>query len=245
MTMEGCGAKCIKFLLFVINFIVALCGLGLIATGLLIKFGAVDFIPIDDVANLLNSQLLRSAVYIIIAAGGFVFLVAVCGCFGALCESKCLLVLYFLLLFIVFAGQIAAGILAALYTRQITDYLTNESRDFLKTNYNNTNTTTNEFATAAWDLIQTKLECCGVEGSADYAGNTFIVNDNLPYPKSCCPSSECSNNVVRSNGCQSAIEKLISDYGTIIGATAVGVAFFELCCMLLAICVCRNVDSED
>ena len=70
-----------------------LCGLGLIATGLLIKFGVTDWVPIDEIANLLNSQLLRSAVYIIIAAGGFVFLVAICGCLGALLENKCLWVL--------------------------------------------------------------------------------------------------------------------------------------------------------
>ena len=70
-----------------------LSGLGLIATGLIIKFGISDWIPIDEIAALLDSQLLRSAVYMIIAAGGFVFLVSVCGCLGAMCENKCLLVL--------------------------------------------------------------------------------------------------------------------------------------------------------
>jgi hypothetical protein len=61
---------------------------------------------------------------------------------------------------------------------------------------------------------------------------------------SCCPGNNCDNSVVRNTGCRPAIERLISDYGTIIGATAVGVAFFELCCMLLAICVCRNIGDD-
>ncbi|XP_022082720.1 CD151 antigen-like [Acanthaster planci] len=240
MTMEGCGAKCIKFLLFIINFIVAICGLGLIATGLLIKFGVTDWIPIDEIANLLNSELLRSATYIIIAAGAFVFLVAVCGCFGALCENKCLLILYFLLLFIVFAAQIAAGILAALYTRQISTYLETESTMFLKDDYNRTG---KELATAAWDFIQTELMCCGVNGESDYLENTYLQNNGKTYPRSCCAMNDCIS--PRNSGCKGRIEGLISDYGTIIGATAVGVAFFELCCMLLAICVCRNVGDMD
>lgn len=242
--MEGCGGKCIKFLLFMVNFIVAICGLGLIATGLLIKFGVTDWVPIDEVASLLNSQLLRSAVYIIIAAGGFVFLVSVIGCLGALCESKCLLVLYFLLLFIVFAGQIAAGILAALYTRQISDYLKEEGMNFLKMDYNiNSTDPVTKLGSDAWDFVQKKLECCGVEGTGDYALNTHLLAAGRAYPQSCCSDATCSSTF--STGCRPEIEQLIADYGTIIGATAVGVAFFELCCMLLAICVCRNVGDND
>ncbi len=242
--MEGCGGKCMKFLLIVINLIVALCGLGLIATGLVIKFGVSDWIPIDEVAALLDSQLLRSAVYIIIAAGGFVFLVSVCGCLGALCENKCLLVLYFLLLFIVFAAQIAAGIFAALYTRQITSYLEKEGMEFLRDSYGLKNSTKNELGTNAWDLVQNKLDCCGVTGPGDYAANNNVNNSVYSYPESCCVSKPCSPGNVKALGCKSGIEMLISDYGTIIGATAVGVAFFELCCMLLAICVCRNIGDD-
>jgi hypothetical protein len=241
--MEGCGANCIKFLLIMINFIIAICGLGLIATGLLIKFGLTEWVPIDDLASLLDSQLLRSATYIIIAAGGFVFLVSILGCLGAMCENKCILVLYFLLLFIVFAGQIAAGILAALYTRQIETYLKTESMDFLSTNYNSTMDSKYVLATNAWNFVQERLECCGVTGSADYSGNTNIITVNR-VPDSCCLMKSCTGDNTFDQGCTGPIEQLISDYGTIIGATAVGVAFFELVCMLLAICVCRNVSDD-
>ncbi|XP_033645923.1 tetraspanin-18-like [Asterias rubens] len=242
--MEGCGGKCMKFLLIVINFIVALSGLGLIATGLIIKFGISDWIPIDEIAALLDSQLLRSAVYMIIAAGGFVFLVSVCGCLGAMCENKCLLVLYFLLLFIVFAAQIAAGIFAALYTRQIESYLEVEGVDFLKNSYGLMNSTKNELGTAAWDLVQEKLNCCGVNGKGDYLGNNNVNNTAGDYPVSCCTEIPCKLNAVKTRNCGTALKLLIADYGTIIGATAVGVAFFELCCMLLAICVCRNIGDD-
>ncbi len=63
--------------------------------GCLLIFGlqdnVVEWIDIDTVAEILNNELLRSAVYIVIGAGGLVFLMAVCGCLGAILSSKCLL----------------------------------------------------------------------------------------------------------------------------------------------------------
>ena len=62
-------------------------------TGCLIHFGLDDWIPIEEVAAVLDNEFLRSATYMIIGAGALVFLIAICGCLGAILENRCLLVL--------------------------------------------------------------------------------------------------------------------------------------------------------
>ena len=62
-------------------------------TGCLIHFGLNDWIPIEEVAAVLDNEFLRSATYMIIGAGALVFLIAICGCLGAILENRCLLVL--------------------------------------------------------------------------------------------------------------------------------------------------------
>ena len=78
---------------FVCFCFLQLCGLGLIVTGCLIHFGLANWIPIQEVAAVLQNEFLRSAVYMIIGAGALVFLIAICGCLGAILENRCLLVL--------------------------------------------------------------------------------------------------------------------------------------------------------
>lgn len=245
----GAGVNCIKYLLFIFNFIIALSGLGLVVIGCLFIFGlednVIEWIKIDTIAEVLQNEFLRSAVYLVIAAGGMVFLIAVCGCLGAIMGSKCLLGLYFFFLMIIFAAQLAAGILSAIYGNQVTDYLANESKEFLMTGFNEAPEAdvVNKTITAAWNEVQTVFECCGVEGAGDYP--------NGP-PDSCClPTTDfvagsCGATAIAfTDGCQAILEDLIEEYETILAATAVGVACFELFCMLFAICLCRNIDEDD
>lgn len=243
-----------KFLLFIFNFIIALCGLGLIVTGCLIHFGLANWIPINEVAAVLQNEFLRSATYMIIGAGALVFLIAICGCLGAVMENRCLLVLYFLFLLVIFAAQLAAGILAAIYSDQITGFLQTEGVEFLAMDYGNNTDKVAKAATKGWDVIQDELECCGVTGQNDYSENPNLGAANA-YPDSCCAEKvkdDMDNNVCSTTnpqayteGCEDNIKNLIVQYSTIIGASAVGVACFELFCMLFAICICRNIGDED
>ncbi|XP_054761747.1 tetraspanin-18B-like [Lytechinus pictus] len=242
--MQGCAQNCLKFILVFLNLLIFLCGVGLIVTGTFLALGFTDWIRIEDVANLLQNDLLRVGAYVIIAAGCFVIIVSGFGCGGACCENKCMLGVYFVLLLLIFCAQLAAGILAAIYSAEIKTFVTNEGVEFLKTNYNNTqngtgsvDTYANELGTAAWNAIQEQLECCGVNGIQDYQENPYVNSAEITS----CMSSDGSLR----EGCQQPLESLLEMYSTVIGATAIGVACLELFCMVFAVCLCRNVGQDD
>ncbi|XP_036845008.1 CD9 antigen isoform X3 [Oncorhynchus mykiss] len=85
--VEG-GMKCVKYLLFIFNFIFWLMGSLVLAVGLWLRFD-------PETVALLNGDgapdTFFYGVYILIIAGSLVMLVGFFGCCGAIRESQCLL----------------------------------------------------------------------------------------------------------------------------------------------------------
>ncbi|CAJ1050265.1 Tetraspanin-2 [Xyrichtys novacula] len=82
------GMKCVKYLLFVFNFIFWLSGLLVLAVGLWLRFDpkTVELLMGDGAPDTFFI-----AVYILLGAGGLMMIVGFFGCFGAVRESQCLL----------------------------------------------------------------------------------------------------------------------------------------------------------
>uniref|UniRef100_A0A8C2HJ18 Tetraspanin 2a n=1 Tax=Cyprinus carpio TaxID=7962 RepID=A0A8C2HJ18_CYPCA len=101
------GMKCVKYLLFVFNFIFWLSGSLVLAVGLWLRFDpeTVSLLAENDAP-----EHFFIAVYILIGAGGVMMLVGFFGCFGAMRESQCLLGLFFACLLIIFGAEVAAGV---------------------------------------------------------------------------------------------------------------------------------------
>ncbi|XP_051961896.1 tetraspanin-2 [Xyrauchen texanus] len=103
--VEG-GMKCVKYLLFVFNFIFWLMGSLVLAVGLWLRLD-------PNTTSLLGEggpDTFFIGVYILIAAGGLMMLVGFFGCCGAVRESQCLLGLFFTCLLIIFGSEVAAGV---------------------------------------------------------------------------------------------------------------------------------------
>ncbi|XP_056305342.1 CD81 protein [Danio aesculapii] len=103
--VEG-GMKCVKFLLFIFNFIFWLMGSLVLAVGLWLRLdpNTVSLLGED------GPDTFFIGVYILIAAGGLVMLVGFFGCCGAVRESQCLLGLFFACLLVIFGAEVAAGV---------------------------------------------------------------------------------------------------------------------------------------
>ncbi|XP_006028827.1 CD9 antigen isoform X2 [Alligator sinensis] len=87
MPVKG-GIKCIKYLLFVFNFIFWLAGTAVLAIGLWLRFDAQTK-SIFELES--NNTTFYTGVYILIGAGALMMLVGFLGCCGALQESQCML----------------------------------------------------------------------------------------------------------------------------------------------------------
>lgn len=55
--------------------------------------GAYTIFNSEDLSALIGDSMLKKGAYLLLAAGGAVILISTVGCFGALTENKCLLVL--------------------------------------------------------------------------------------------------------------------------------------------------------
>ncbi|XP_061076038.1 CD9 antigen-like [Conger conger] len=129
------GMKCVKYLLFIFNFIFWLIGSLVLAVGLWLRFD-------PDIVSLLSKQgapeTFFMGVYILIGAGGLIMLVGFFGCCGAVRESQCLLGSFFACLLIIFGAEVAAGVFGFLNK----DKIIKEIQDFYDTSVQeNTNST--------------------------------------------------------------------------------------------------------
>uniref|UniRef100_A0A8D2ZZC0 Tetraspanin n=1 Tax=Scophthalmus maximus TaxID=52904 RepID=A0A8D2ZZC0_SCOMX len=151
--VEG-GMKCVKYLLFVFNFIFWLMGSFVLAVGLWLRFD-------PETVSLLNGEKAPDTffigVYILIGAGSLVMLVGFFGCCGAVRESQCLLGSFFACLLIIFGAEVAAGVFGFLNKDKIIE----DVQNFYSTTYNENNNST---------LIvsyQKVLNCCGTSATPD------------------------------------------------------------------------------
>ncbi|XP_059904244.1 CD81 antigen-like isoform X2 [Gadus macrocephalus] len=147
--VEG-GMKCVKYLLFVFNFIFWLMGSLVLSVGLWLRFD-------PETVSLLNGhgapETFFIGVYILIVAGSLVMLVGFFGCCGAVRESQCLLGSFFACLLIIFGAEVAAGVFGFLNKDKIIE----DVQNFYAKTYNDNNNST---LISSYHKV---LNCCGTK----------------------------------------------------------------------------------
>ncbi|XP_075996962.1 CD81 protein-like [Genypterus blacodes] len=143
--------KCVKYLLFVFNFIFWLSGLFVLSVGLWLRFEpeTVQLLTGDGAPDTFFI-----AVYILLIAGGLMMVVGFFGCFGAMRESQCLLGSFFTCLLIIFGAEIAAGVFGFFNREQIVEEVQRFYSNAI-TDIHNSNSTTITF------IYHNVLNCCG------------------------------------------------------------------------------------
>ncbi|XP_076012104.1 CD82 antigen-like [Genypterus blacodes] len=246
---KGC-TNATKYFLFLFNLIFFLFGAVIMGFGLWLLLDNQSFIVV-----LSNSTAVKVACYILIGVGGFSMLMGFLGCLGAIYEIRCLLGLYFTCLLLILLAQIAAGALIYFQKDALNEELTKVVAGVLDS-YPGNNTATEQ----AWDFIQRTMECCGWNSRADWNSNMVIVNSTqLLFPCSCQNVTAATGNSSGSGfceaqtsdwpaydvGCAASVESwLLTNIGVVAGI-CLGVAVIELLGMILSMCLCRNVHTED
>lgn len=212
----SCGEKCSKFFLFVVNAIVWLVGAAFLAIGIWVAVSPATFIQQAlnvvniatqgnqsqqsqalALANLIlsNSSMMMIGAYIMIAVGGFLFLVGFCGCCGACKNSKCLLIIYIVFCVLAFMVTLAGGIVEAVYLNQIGTYMTQGftmlQNQYFDGMYNSTNP-----LSQLWFSVMDTQSCCGVYGPSDFSTNVSSMASywNNNGRSTCAGGGQCFNN---------------------------------------------------
>ncbi|XP_017779905.1 PREDICTED: CD151 antigen [Nicrophorus vespilloides] len=218
--MDGCG-NFMKYSMFIINFIIFLGGITVVALGI---WTVID----KSFANeLLGTNLYSGAVYVLIATGILITLISCFGCFGSAKEVRCMLVTYFIAVFLIFVTMLVGGILGYVFRAKVENTMKNTMIGSIRS-YGN-----DRPVTEAWDEIQSRLQCCGVSGAVDWTDQ---------IPDSCCREpvpgkrQRCNLLVEHQNsftlfqrGCYNVTIDYVKDHAAIIGGAGIVVA----CLMLL------------
>ncbi|KAF7288114.1 hypothetical protein GWI33_000164 [Rhynchophorus ferrugineus] len=226
--MKTCELSLIKYLLFGFNLIFAISGIGIIIAGALVLSDVGEF------RHFMEGQVLAPPV-VLIVAGCIVFLVASLGCYGAIRESPKMLMAFALCLLIIFIIELAVGIAAAVYKNDFHKGLKQLMRNSLD-QYE-----TNESDKIAWDNLQKKLQCCGVDRSTDWdvgkrpLSCCHAPREGSPEPEPIhCRNAKPGEDILYSKGCFDMIEEKAEGASKVLIGVGIGIAFIEVIGIILA-----------
>lgn len=231
MGVEGC-TKCIKYMLFFLNFIFWLAGGVILGVALWLRHEpkTSSLLELKFEGTHAPSTFYVS-VHILIAVGAVMMVVGFLGCYGAIQESQCLLGTFFACLVILFACEVAAGIWGFMHKDTVSKELIS-FYDFVYdkgTDNSLTDPDKRKTASAVLQVFHETLSCCG-KGHQTFS-LTHITN---------LLTGPCPDSVVN---CHQRIQELFSDKIYLIGIAALVVAvimIFEMIFSMVLCCGIRN-----
>ncbi|CAH1154155.1 unnamed protein product [Phaedon cochleariae] len=235
--MKTCELSVIKYTLFIFNLIFAISGVGLIIAGSLVLAEVGEF------SHFLEGKILAPPV-VLIVAGCIVFLVASLGCYGAIRESYYMLMAFALCLLIIFVIEFAVGIAAATYKNQFQSVLKEAMTDSLS-KYESSKSDK-----IAWDNIQTKLECCGVDGPMDWSKRPptccHPTRENAPDPSpEHCRNAKPGDDFLYNYGCFEELQMKAESSSKVLIGVGIGVAFIQIIGIILACWLASAVKNRE
>ncbi|XP_041672955.1 tetraspanin 35 isoform X2 [Cheilinus undulatus] len=242
----------LKTMMVVFNGIIFLAGAAILGVGIWVKvdsgsilrfLGKIEGAP-EELSQVLNVG------YLLIAIGALLLVIGFLGCCGAVRESKCMLLLFFIIVLVVFIAEIAGAVVILvfrpladeLFTKFGTAAVQNIKKDYGK----------NPDITGLWNTTMSTLKCCGFYNSSDFLDSPYYMDHNKHYPPQCCPGTDkpCNQTLADSattlTGCFPKIKQLIDENAVVIVGVALGIAALEICAMAVSmILFCRIKSGRD
>ncbi|XP_076277583.1 tetraspanin 6 isoform X2 [Lasioglossum baleicum] len=220
----GCGMGMIKYLLFIFNFIFAICGIGILTVGILAR------VQLSSVSGTLDTNVMFPSITLIVL-GSIIFVISFFGCCGAIRESHCMTITFASFLLFILLVQVAVAVYAFVVVKN-PENITDEYKKI----FHNQTEAHKEFI----DVVQSGFACCGVEGPRDYPGS---------IPWSCCADKKegetCSFGESYRDGCSGKITELLKVVGLTLGGIAIGIAGVELLGIIFALCLANSIRNTE
>ncbi|XP_076776372.1 tetraspanin-8 [Arvicanthis niloticus] len=231
-------SSCLKYSMFFFNFLFWLCGTLILGLAIYVRVSkdGKEIIASGDIGT--NPLV---AVNILIAVGAIIMVLGFLGCCGAIKESRCMLLLFFIGLLLILLLQVAAGILGATFKSQ-TNRILNETLYENAKLLSETSNEAKEFQ-KAMIVLQTELKCCGLDrGAADWGNNFKDAKESCQ-----CTGSNCDNyeqNSVYPTTCVSPIKDLIEKNFIIVIGVAFGLAVIEILGLVFSMVLYCQIGSK-
>ncbi|RWS03507.1 CD9 antigen-like protein [Dinothrombium tinctorium] len=220
---------CIKVIVVILNILLLLIGLTMIGIGIWLRVDPKMYEP----TNYIGTQSFIIAAWILMFTGLFVVIISFFGCFGAANDSAGMLCIYFAVMSILVALEIACVVLSSAhgFDETLEKYVTEQVLLNVQQRYFNDNA--KEFL----DFVQVKLVCCGAESFNDY----YRYGQDVPI--SC---GAVRSNYINREGCGRVMRKFYELRAGIVIGLCVLAAIFQLGSIIGAISVyCAIKHTEE
>ncbi|XP_061223977.1 tetraspanin-8 [Neopsephotus bourkii] len=215
-------SSCMKYSMFIFNFLFWVCGSIILGVSIWIRVSkeAQQELEIDSSVF--------AGVDLLIAVGSIIMILGFLGCCGAIKESRCMLMLFFIGLLLILILQVTGGILGAVYRSQIETSL----KEALQESVNTLQSSTEESKVFQEKLqkFQTMNQCCGLlNGPSDWGnniGNNKICECELKSSSDLCTYYQ--GRYVYKNPCGDVIINYLKGHLLIIMGIAFGLAVIEI-----------------
>ncbi|XP_006899043.1 PREDICTED: tetraspanin-1 [Elephantulus edwardii] len=235
--------KCFSFLktmMILFNLIIFLSGAALLAVGIWVSVDGPSFLKIFGPMSSSAVQFVNVG-YFLIAAGAVLLALGFLGCYGAQSENKCALMMFFSILLIIFIAEVAAAVVALVYTAMAENFLTAVVVPAIKKDYGQQK----DFS-QVWNITMENLKCCGFNNYTDFEDSPYF-KENHAFPPPCCNhtvSEPCSKMDAEKYEVQGCFKQLLHDIRTnaaTVGGVAAGIGALELAAMIVSMYLYCNL----
>jgi hypothetical protein len=237
----GCGNKCVKYAVFVVNLLVCIVGAALLAVSLALIFSS-DFQ--NDIVGVITDAggdggtfaSLSAVFYLTAVVGGLLFLTGFLGCCGAACENTCLLGVFFTIILILFLTELGVGIAALVMQDQLEPNFDNFYTTKVISQYSQNCKDGGNQLVKSWNETQTDLNCCGCNNYRDYYNTSGVLLAQC--------SDFCPFNYTALPGCCQLVWNELDENIDIVGGVAIGLLVIELLAMIFSCCLCSAIKHK-
>ncbi|XP_077306875.1 tetraspanin-1-like [Lithobates pipiens] len=242
---------CIKVLMIIFNLAIFLGGGTLAGVGIWVSVDSGSFLKLFGTlgsgTDSIASQFVNVG-YLLIAIGALLVILGFLGCCGAQKESKCLLIMFFSIVLIIFIAEIAGAVVALIYSSVAQSFLKSLLTPVLQKDYGK-----NQEVTKTWNATMEKLECCALDNYTDFTDSYYVNNNKGFYPQQCCNSTitnvtACTaSDAARANvkGCYQQILDLLKTNAAVVGGVAAVITALELAAMVVSMYLYCKIDNND
>ncbi|KAL0979167.1 hypothetical protein UPYG_G00181580 [Umbra pygmaea] len=198
--------KCLKYTMCVVNLLCFICGTVVFGFG-------VYMMMITKMVSLVPTLASLNIANLLFITGIIITCVSFLGFMGALKENRCLLVTFFILLFILMLMELAAACLLLVYESQIDNFIKLDLQRSLD------NTQHDNSTMSDWDIFQKTFQCCGVHNASDW---------KTKIPASCCSSSCNAIQINWPDGCYNMLKKWFEENFLVTGVGVIVLCIIEV-----------------
>ncbi|NWT28524.1 TSN8 protein, partial [Cardinalis cardinalis] len=194
-----------------------------------------------------TSTTMLGGVNLLIAVGAIIMILGFLGCCGAVKESRCMLMLFFIALLLILILQMAAGIIGAVYKPQVEaafNLTLSEGISALQS-------TTAEYKEyqEEFQKLQKMYQCCGLkDGPKDWGQNFDKQNDicqcEVEKPSSSDLCITYGGRYIYKKSCGEVIMKQVRDSLVIIMGIAFGLAVVEILGLVFSMTLYCQIGSK-